>query len=137
LVLFAAACGSDKPRFEGAVDCGGEDPATAASCVCLDSECACPSDRQCGLSCDSCRLRCRGDGRCDFSVGDGSSAECSSGGACYVTCTGGTCVVECSSKLGCTLACAPDTSCSLTIGDCPAQVENCADGSLACQLPCP
>jgi hypothetical protein len=135
--LVAVACGGDEPRYEGAVDCGGDDPASAQHCVCLASECTCPSDLPCGLECDRCRLRCRGAGRCDFEVGDGSTVECSSAGDCHVTCTGGACAIACSSKKGCTLGCTPDTACELTISDCPKSVTNCSDGSLACQLPCP
>lgn len=150
------ACADDPPPPPPADGvCEPGDPAGGLDCECVGDECICPSTGDCAIYCvDNCTLQCAGSGSCDFlcdaacdvactgsgncfsDVPGGSTIDCTGSGDCHTVCHGD-CTVACPGSATCTVECAPMATCNLEITNCSGEIEECADGSLACNGACP
>jgi hypothetical protein len=119
------------------VDCNGD----SCSGTCANGDCSCARGGSCDFRCSKgpCHVECAGDNdHCSGTCANGT-CHCGAGSHCDFTCADHNCHVECEAGATCTLAC-PDGSpgtqgCS--IDTCGAgEATLCADGSMACGVPC-
>ncbi|HEU5072656.1 MAG TPA: hypothetical protein VFU02_00750, partial [Polyangiaceae bacterium] len=108
---------------------------------CANGDCRCAAGAACEFSClaPPCHLTCEGDNpSCEGDCANGT-CTCAGGSECAFTCLDHNCGVVCEAGSACTLTCPEGTpgtqGCDIDCG--AGSVSSCADGTLACGMPCP